>query len=44
MVVDIEFRCYLQFLFAVLEEECLYKNEAQKFLATDYFQIMKIIF
>lgn len=41
MVVDIESRCYLQFLSAVLEEECSYKNEAQKFLETDYFQIMK---
>lgn len=41
MVVDIKSRCYLQFLSAVLEEECSYKNEAQKFFETDDFQIMK---
>lgn len=34
MVVDVEFRCYLWFLSPVLEEECLDKNEAQKFFKT----------
>lgn len=41
MVVNIKFRCYLQFLSAVLEGEGLYKK---KFSKTDYFQIMKKIF
>lgn len=41
MVVDIEFGCYLWFLSAVLEKECLHGNETQKFFKTDYFQIMK---